>query len=157
MREGTFLTISLFTVITVVTLIASPLFGHTTSQEWLEKAHLLLPLRTELGLWQAHLAAAPRVHLRPSRVPRPVTSHTVPTKQPSVSVVLPRSWPVLPPARSPVVLLALHNQDAHQGQQERLGELQVSGGTLLGTTDYVNNGDLWEINLANCYVVFLLF
>ena len=86
----------------------------------MEKAHLLLPLRTELGLWQAHLAAAPRVHLRTPCITGPVTSHSVPTKLASVSVVLPLVWStVLPPILPPVVL-TLGHQDAHHGQEERL-------------------------------------
>ena len=85
------------------------------------KLYLLLPLGTELGLWQADLPAAPWVNLGATSITSPVTSHSVPTKLASVvSVVLPVVWsPVLPPVL-PTVVLTLGHQDAHHEQEKRL-------------------------------------
>ena len=85
------------------------------------KLYLLLPLGAELGLWQADLPAAPWVNLGATSITSPVTSHSVPTKHSSVSVLLTLvRTPVLPPVRPPVVL-TLGHQDADHSQEECLG------------------------------------
>ena len=84
------------------------------------KLYLLLPLGAELGLWQADLPAAPWVNLGATSITSPVTSHSVPTKHSSVSVLLTLvRTPVLPPVL-PTVVLTLGHQDAHHEQEKRL-------------------------------------
>ena len=76
MREGTSLTISLFTVITVVTLIASPLFGHNTiypKNDWRKLTFCFLSAqswasgRHTLPLHPGY-TSVPRASLAPLRV-----------------------------------------------------------------------------------------